>query len=324
MAWSPDSESSDASGPMSRVAWVFPGQGAQEVGMGRDVFDASPAARAVFERADQALGVQLSRLCFEGPDNDLRRTHNTQPAIVMVSIALLEAAREAGHSLLQQRPDFVAGHSLGEYSALIASGALSFEDGLRLVRERGRLMQAAGEQNPGTLAAILGLDEAAVREVCDATGAEVCNLNGGGQIVVGGTRPAVADAMALSTERGAKAIELNVSGAFHSSLMAPAVEGMRTAIGEATFHSPRVPVIANATATVLDTVQGVKDELVEQITTAVQWERTVQRMTEGGVTTIVEIGPGRVLSGMIKRIARGTKTANLNTASSLAAQGTAQ
>src|SRR5581483_9154790 len=199
--------------PRTDIAWVFPGQGSQEVGMARDVYDASPAARRIFERADDALGVPLTRICFEGPDEDLKQTINAQPAIVTASIALLEAARERDHTLVQARPAFVAGHSLGEYSALIAAGVVPFEEGVQLVRERGRLMQVAGEQNPGTMAAVMGLDESTVEEVCQEMGAEISTLNGAGQIVIGGRRPAVVRAMDLARARGAaKVVELSVSG----------------------------------------------------------------------------------------------------------------
>ncbi len=286
--------------------------------MGRDVYDASAAARAVFDRADAALGVSLSRLCFEGPDDELRQTVNAQPAIVTVSVALLEAARESDHALVQARPAFVAGHSLGEYSALIAAGVLEFDDGIRLVRERGRLMQLAGERNPGTMAAVMGLEEGIVEEVCQETGAEITNLNGPGQIVIGGRRTSVIRAMDLAKARGAsKVVELNVSGAFHSSLMRPAVEGMAEAVAAIKFTDPEVPLIANATAEPLATGESIKEELLRQITSAVQWQRTVELLGRRGVTAMAEIGPGRALAGLIKRIARTVQTHNLNSVKSI-------
>lgn len=323
MAWMPGrSGSAVLSLPRTDLAWVFPGQGSQEVGMGRDVYESSDAARRVFERADDALGIPLTRLCFEGPEDELRRTINAQPAIVTVSVALLEAARERDHDLVESRPGYVAGHSLGEYSALIAAGVIDFEDGVRLIRERGRLMQLAGERNPGTMAAVLGLDEGVVEEVCQESGAEITNLNGPGQIVIGGRRPAVLRAMDLAKARGAaKVMELNVSGAFHSSLMQPAVEGMAEAVAAVTFHDPHVPVIANATAEPLTTGASLKEELLRQLTTAVQWQRSVELLARLGVTAVAEIGPGRVLAGLIKRIARNLQTHNINSARALATAG---
>lgn len=286
--------------------------------MGRDVFDASPAARAIFERADVALDAPLTRLCFEGPEEELRQTVNAQPAIVTCSIALLEAARERDHDLVQARPAYVAGHSLGEYSALIAAGVVTFEEGVRLVRERGRLMQLAGEQNPGTMAAVMGLDESIVAEVCEDCGAEITTLNGAGQIVIGGRRDAVLKAMDLAKARGAaKVLELSVSGAFHSSLMEPAVAGLQALIDRTSFHDPEIPVIANATAEPLTTGAALKEELLRQLTTAVQWQRSVEWLTRHGVTAVAEIGPGRVLAGLIKRIARGVQIHNLNSARSV-------
>lgn len=325
MAWMPGRAGSAApvqEPPRADLAWVFPGQGSQEVGMGRDVYEASPAARKIFERADAALGFPISRLCFEGPEEELKQTINAQPAIVTVSVALLEAARERDHDLVQARPAFVAGHSLGEYSALIAAGVVPFEEGVRLVRERGRLMQLAGEQNPGTMAAIMGLDESIVEEVCQETGAEITNLNGPGQIVIGGRRPYVLRAMDLAKARGAaKVVELAVSGAFHSSLMQPAVDGMRVALAGVRFNDPEVPIIANATAEPLTTSASIKDELLRQLTSAVQWHRSIELISRLGVTAVAEIGPGRVLAGLVRRIVRGVQTHNLNSVKALQGDG---
>jgi [acyl-carrier-protein] S-malonyltransferase len=302
------------------LAWVFPGQGSQEVGMGRDVYEQYSEARELFARADAVLGVPLSRLCFEGPEDDLRQTINTQPAIVTVSLAYLEAAH-GRHPAVTGRPAFVAGHSLGEYSALIAAGVLSFEDGVALVRERGRLMQAAGERNPGTLAAVLGLDESALEEVCQEAGAEICNLNSDSQIVIGGEREAVSRAMDLAKARGARRVmPLNVSGAFHSSLMQPAADGMAAAIQRLEFRDPEIPIVANCSGDSIRSGEAIKDELIRQVSTAVQWRRSVLRMAESGVSTFVEIGPGRVLSGLIRQIDRNAKLFNVGKADEILGQ----
>jgi [acyl-carrier-protein] S-malonyltransferase len=301
----------------SREAWVFPGQGSQEVGMGCDLHQAFPAARRLFQEADETLSLPLSRLCFEGPEETLRQTINAQPAIMVVSLAGLEAAKEEG-CLREGSAAFMAGHSLGEYTALVAAGALSLGDGLRLVRERGRLMQEAGEKVPGTMAAILGLSEDEVADVCRQTGAEVCNLNSPGQIVVGGSVAAVTQAMEMAKARGARqAIRLNVSGAFHSSLMRPAAEGMAQALAQAHFAPPRVPIVANSTARPLTAIEAIQEELMQQLHRPVLWQRSVERMIEEGVTTFVEIGPGRVLTSLIRRINGGVSTKNISGAAAI-------
>jgi [acyl-carrier-protein] S-malonyltransferase len=278
--------------------------------MGRDLCDTRAIARRLFDRADEILRRPLSKLCFEGPVEELSRTDNAQPAIYVTSIACLEVAREEG---LLPQPAFVAGHSLGEYSALTAAGVLDFDDGVRLVEERGRLTQAAANATPGGLAAIMGLDEAATEAVCASAGAELCNLNSPGQIVIGGTKDAVARACALALERGAKrAIPLDVGGAFHTSLMGPAAAGMTGALAAIELHAARVPFVANDTARPTSDPDVIRDELVYQLTHPVRWVQCVQYMASHGVTSFLEIGPGRVLSGLIKRIASGVETKNIS------------
>jgi [acyl-carrier-protein] S-malonyltransferase len=298
-------------------AWVFPGQGSQQVGMGLDLYQSFSAARCVFQEADEALGLHLSRLCFEGPEDTLRQTINAQPAIMAVSLACLQAALEAG-CLQENAAAFMAGHSLGEYTALVAAGALTLPDGLRLVRERGRLMQEAGERVPGAMAAIIGLPEDKVTELCYQTRAEVCNLNSPGQAVIGGTREAVARAIDEAKARGARqAIRLNVSGAFHSSLMRPAAEGMTTAVARTPFADAQPPVVANSTAEAMTSAEAIRRELLEQFRRPVLWQRSVEYMIENGVTTFVEIGPGRVLTALIRRIDGNASTKNIGDAPSI-------
>jgi [acyl-carrier-protein] S-malonyltransferase len=270
--------------------------------MGRDVWDASAAARGVFETADRVLGYSLSGLCFEGPDDRLRQTEYTQPAIFATSLACLAAAVEAGGVVA--RPAFTAGHSLGEYSALVAAGALSLDDGLRLLDTRARLMAEAGRSHPGTLAAIVGMDEEAVRAICADADVDVCNYNLPNQTVVGGTRANVGRAIELAKERGAqRALELNVSGAFHSRLMRPAADGLAKAVEAADVHAPEVPVVANASAEAMTTATAIRAELCAQVATAVRWHDSVTLMAATGVSTFIEFGPGRVLTGMVKRLA---------------------
>ena len=298
------------------VAWVFPGQGAQHVGMGADLADASATARAVFTAADIALDMSLSQLCFEGPEDELTRTINTQPAIVTHSVAALSAALEA--DVIASRPAFVAGHSLGEYAALVAAGAIGFDEAVRLVRERGRLMQEACDAEPGTMAAVLDLEEGVLASIAAEHGASVCNANAPGNITIGGTVTAVDAASNAATEAGAtRVVPLTVSGAFHTPLMQSAANGLGEALAGVDFQQPRTPIVSNVTATPLDEPAAFAGELVDQVTSAVRWAASVQRMQEAGVTTLIEFGPGRVLSGLARRIDRGLTTVNIGEASDL-------
>lgn len=290
-----------------KIAWCFPGQGAQFVGMGKELFEASAAARDVFARADDALGKKISQLCFEGPEAELVLTENTQPAIVTTSIAVLAAIRERVPNL--PHPAFAAGHSLGEYSALVAAGALTFEDAVRVVRLRGKAMQEAVPPARGAMAAIMALSPEQVTELCkEASEGEVvspANFNAPGQIVIAGEASAVARACKLAGARGGKAIPLKVSAPFHCALMAPAARALEGALAPVVVGPLAFPVIANVDASPNSDAGMVKDLLVRQVDAPVRWEETVRTMAQAGVTHVLEIGPGKVLAGLIKRIAKG-------------------
>jgi [acyl-carrier-protein] S-malonyltransferase len=295
---------------MTVTAYVFPGQGSQAVGMGRALAAASHAAAAVFDAADAALGERISRLAWEGPEDDLNRTENAQPALLATSIAYLEAVRErdteAGPGVLA--PRFMAGHSMGQYSALVAADVVSLEDGIRLVRERGVRMQASGSGRDGAMAAIIGLDEAALPELVQRASSHgtfgVANRNAPGQVVVSGERPAIEAAAEIARELGARrVIVLPVSVAAHSPLMAEAASAMREVLADVNFRDPSVPLLANADGRLLSTGKACRDELVEHLTTGVDWVRGVETMVAAGVDTFIEVGPGKVLTNLIKRIA---------------------
>ncbi len=296
----------------NRTAFVFPGQGSQYVGMGQALCERFPEADAVFREAEEALGLGLRGLCFSGPEADLNRTEHTQPAILTVSVAALRVLE--AHVGIE--PAWVAGHSLGEYSALVCAGALGLADAVRVVRQRGRLMQQAVPDGEGGMAAVLGLEEAAVRELCEEAGrGEVvapANLNGGGQVVVSGAREAVRRAVQLARDRGArKVVELSVSAPFHCALMTPAAKGLRDVLEGVEVGPLRMGVVTNVEAALNADPGRVKTLLMEQVVAPVRWEESVRVLAGVGCERVIELGPGRVLSGLVRRIDRSMSTSNL-------------
>ena len=267
--------------------------------MGRAAAASSEAAAGVFAEANEALGFDLSHLCFEGPEERLKETANTQPAILAASVAVLAAALDAG--TIDRRPALVAGHSLGEYSALVAAGALGFGAAMRLVRERGRLMDEAGQASPGSMAAVVGLDEAAVEEICRESGAEVANYNAATQTVVGGPPQAVERACALARERGGRGLPVKVSGAFHTSLMKPAAEAFAGLLADAEVAEPVIPVVGNVSGQTLASAADVRADLEQQIRRPVRWHQSIDAMEAAGVRRAIEVGPGKVLTAQLKR-----------------------
>lgn len=301
------------------IAFVFPGQGSQKVGMGKALADAFPICRQTFEEADEALGEPLSRLCFEGPEDLLTLTENTQPAILAVSIAACRLATSRGLT-----PVFVAGHSLGEYSANVAAGTMSFGDALRVVRRRGRYMQEAVPVGTGAMAAILGLDADKVAQACDeARQGEVvspANLNGAGQIVIAGSRDAVARAGERAKALGARrVVPLPVSAPFHCALMQPAEDRLAPELQALTVQDPHPPVVANVDAMPKRTAASAIEALIAQVSSPVRWEDVVRRLAAEGVTTYVEVGPGTVLSGLIRKIHREATVASIGSPDDLPA-----
>ncbi|MGB8537682.1 MAG: ACP S-malonyltransferase [Acidobacteriaceae bacterium] len=297
---------------MSKTAFLFPGQGSQSVGMGRDLASSFPVARRTFEEANDALGFDLAHLCFQGPEEQLRLTEFTQPAIFTVSVAALRVLAEAGVTA-----DFVAGHSLGEYSANVAAGAIDFAAAARTVRRRGQLMQEAVPAGQGSMAAILGMPAEDLIAVCrDASseGAPVqpANLNSPEQTVISGATAAVERAVALAKERGAKrAVLLQVSAPFHCSLMQPAQDGLSPILQEILFSTTKIPVVVNVDAALVTDGAGLRDALIRQVTGAVRWTESMQLLIAEGVTTFIEAGPGKVLSGLLRQIDRSQKSAQV-------------
>ncbi|HTV71632.1 MAG TPA: ACP S-malonyltransferase [Rhizobiaceae bacterium] len=297
------------------IAFTFPGQGSQAVGMGKDLADAFPEARRVFDEVDEALGEKLSKVIWEGPEETLTLTANAQPALMAVSLAAMRALESRGF-VLKGKALFVAGHSLGEYSALAAAGMFSIADTARLLRIRGNAMQAAVPVGQGAMAAILGLEQADVEAACaeaaKTAACQIANDNGGGQLVISGAKSGVELAAKLCTEKGAKrAIMLPVSAPFHSSLMAPAADAMREALSRVTKNSPVVPVVSNVVVKPLNDPAQIADRLVEQVTGRVRWRETVEWFAANGVKTLYEVGSGKVLSGLARRISKDVSTANI-------------
>ena len=302
---------------MGKIAFLFPGQSSQYPGMGRDLWDKIPAARAVFEEADKVLGLPLSRICFEGTDEELRLTENTQPAILTVSVAAWRTLESRGVV-----PDFVAGHSLGEYSALVAAGGLAFADALRIVRKRGRYMQEAVPAGVGAMAAILGLSPAQVAEICEkAADGEVvspANLNSPEQTVISGHAAAVKRAVELANQAGAKrAVILQVSAPFHCELMLPAQQRLAEDLRKTKFAELRIPLVTNVGAEAIEKGDDAREALIRQVSLPVRWEDSIRTLVELGVDTFAEVGPGRVLSGLLRQIDRSVLCVNIEDEKSL-------
>jgi [acyl-carrier-protein] S-malonyltransferase len=300
-----------------KVAYVFPGQESHSVGMGLDLYVHYSSARDVFDEVDKALGFPLSHLCFEGPQEDLRQTVNVQPAVLTTSIACLRAAQEVSKNGIPE-PTFVAGHDVGTYAALVAAGALSLSDAVRLIRERGRLMNEAGQRTVGGMVSMTGLDIEVFKNISFSTGAEIAYIDAPDQVTLSGNQESLTKAKRLAQIKGARRIlPLRVSGPFNSSLMEPAITRLRNTLSEFNFNKPSVPIVANATAQPLTDLEAIKEELVSQIVRPVQWQQSVETMIAQGVTTFFEMGPGEILTKLIKRISPGAQTFNISSAQTI-------
>jgi [acyl-carrier-protein] S-malonyltransferase len=301
-----------------KLAFIFPGQGSQTVGMGKDIYQEYPTAKAIYDKADEVLGFGISSLCFEGPEDKLKLTENTQPAILTTSIALLTLLQE----IIDIKPAYVAGHSLGEYSALVCAGALSFEDAVLSVNKRGQFMQSAVPVGVGTMAAIIKTTEEVVQELCDTVSREGhivvnANINCPGQYVISGHTEAVKDVMALAKEKRAMGIPLAVSAPFHSPLMQKAADDLQEWLNKITFNDLCIPLVNNAEVEILTSGDDARASLIRQMQASVKWEASMRKLIDQGVDTFVEIGPGKVLAGMMKRIDKEVNVINVMDSTSL-------